>query len=77
MIKSLVAAVALTISLAGYAVAREAAPRHHQHHRHHIQPGPSPVLQPGPSFNAPDIYWSPAGGNPVHYAQTTGFYGGR
>jgi hypothetical protein len=92
MIKSLVAAVALTIGLADYAVAQEGAPRHRQHHHHHIRPGlsphvqgPSPYLQPGPSayvpraaaFEAPDIYWSPAGGNPVHYAQTTGFYGGR
>jgi len=77
MIKSLVAAVALTIGLAGYGVAQEAVNRHHQHHRHHIQPGPSPDLQPGPSPDAPNVYWSPAGGNPVHYAQTTGFYGGR
>ena len=78
MIKSLVVAVALTISLAGYAVAREmAAHRHPQHHRHHIQAGSSPNLPPESSFEAPDIYWSPAGGNPVHYAQTTGFYAGR
>ncbi len=92
MIKSLVAAVALTIGLAGYAVAQEGAARHHQHHRHHIRPGlsryqqgQSPYLQPRPSayaapgaaLEAPDIYWSPAGGNPIHYAQTTGFYAGR
>ena len=77
MIKSLVAAVALTISLADYAAAREAAHRHHPHHRHHIEPGPSPDLQPAPALDAPNIYWSPAGGDPVHYAQTTGFYAGR
>jgi hypothetical protein len=78
MIKSVVAAAALTISLAGYAVAREAATHHHdQHHRHAIRVRPSPDIQPGPSLEAPDIYWSPAGGNPVHYAQTTGFYAGR
>jgi hypothetical protein len=46
--------------------------------QHRLKPGPSPDFQPGPSFEAPNssIYWSPAGGNPVHYAQTTGFYGG-
>ena len=80
MIKSLVAAVALVIGLADYAVAQEAVHRHHHHHPHHIlQPGPSPDLQPGPSFDAinPSIYWSPAGGDPTHYAQTSGFYAGR
>ena len=88
MIKSLVAAVALVIGLAGYAVAQEAAHRHHHHHPHHmlqpgpspdLQPGPSPDLQLGPSFDAinPSIYWSPAGGDPTHYAQTSGFYAGR
>ena len=93
MIKNLVAALALTIGLAGYAVAQEGAHRHHQHHRLHIRPGlspylqpvASPYLQPGPSayvppaaaLQAPDVYWSPAGGNPIHYAQTTGFYAGR
>ena len=85
MIKSLVAAVALTIGLANYAVAQEPAHRHHQHHRHSIQPGASAYFQPGasayvpPGLSAerPDIYWSPAGGNPIHYAQTKGFYGGR
>ena len=80
MIKSLVAAVALTIGLAGYAVAREAVHHHHHHHRHHmLQPGPSPDLQPEPSADPidPSIYWSPAGGNPIHYAQTSGFYAGR
>ncbi len=72
MIKSVVAAVALVIGLAGYAVAQEAAHRHHYHHPHHM-------LQPRPSPDAvnPSIYWSPAGGNPVHYAQTRGFYAGR
>ena len=93
MIKSLVAAVALTIGVAGYAVAQEPARHHHQYHRHHSQPRPSPHLQPGPSAylqpgasayvlpapsaESPDIFWSPAGGNPIHYGQTTGFYGGR
>lgn len=85
MIKSLVAALALTIGLAGSAAAQEGASRRHQLHRHHIPPRPSPYLQPGPSayvapgaaLGTPDIYWSPAGGNPVHYAQTTGFYAGR
>ena len=89
MIKSLVAAVALTIGLAGYAVAQEAVHghHHHHHHRHHmlrpgpsayLQPGPSPDVQLGPSFDAinPSIYWSPAGGDPTHYAQTGGFYAG-
>ena len=73
MIKSLVAVVAITIGLAGYAVAREGP---HQHHRHHIQPVPTPD-QPRSSLSRPDIFWSPEGGNPVHYAQTTGFYAGR
>jgi hypothetical protein len=86
MIKGLVAAVALTIGLAGHAVAREAAHRHHHHHRHHmLQPGPSPealspsfdALSPSPDALGPSIYWSPAGGNPIHYGQTTGFYAGR
>jgi hypothetical protein len=86
MIKSLVAVVALTICLAGSAFAREAAPRdrHHHHYHHHyrrpmLQPEASPdALQPGPTSDAlnPSIYWSPAGGNPIHYAQTTGFYAG-
>jgi hypothetical protein len=76
MIKSLAAAIALTIGLTGYAVAREAAHRHHQHYRHSIQP-PPPDPQLGPPPDANSIYWSPAGGNPVHYGQTTGFYGGR
>ena len=81
MTKSLVAAVALTIGLAGSAVAQEAVHRHHRHHHHHhtLQPWQSPELQPGPTPDANDssIYWSPAGGNPIHYAQTTGFYAGR
>jgi hypothetical protein len=76
MIKSLAAAVALTVSLAGYAVAAETAHRDHRHHSRHAQPKPSSAV-PGRAFDAPDIYWSPAGGNPVHYAQTTGFYAGR
>jgi hypothetical protein len=74
-----IAAVALTVIAAGDAIAQEAVHRHQHHHRQHrLQPGPSPDFQPGPSFEAPNssIYWSPAGGNPVHYAQTTGFYGG-
>jgi hypothetical protein len=94
MIKSLVAAVALTIGLADYAVAQESVHRHHHHHRHHmvqsgpsaylqsgpsayVQPGPSAYVQPGPSADGinPSIYWSPAGGDPTHYAQTTGFIG--
>jgi hypothetical protein len=95
MIKSLVAAVALTIGLADYAVAQEAVHRHHHHHRHHMlqsgpsaypqpwpsaypQPGPSAYVQPGSTSDAlnSSIYWSPAGGNPIHYAQTTGYYAG-
>ncbi len=75
MTKTLVIAVALTIGLAGYAVAQEAAHRHLHHYRH-------PTPQPGPPSDAlspstPSSYWSPAGGNPVHYAQTSGFYAGR
>ena len=81
MIKSLVAAAALTVGLAGFAVAQEAAHRHHHHHRHHLlQTGPSPDIQPEPSpdaLSAPSVFWSPAGGNPIHYAQTSGFYAGR
>jgi hypothetical protein len=85
MMKSLVAAIALTIGLAGYAVAQESVHRHLHHHRHHmLQPGPSAYLQPGPSPDLgpsfgginPSIYWSPAGGNPIHYGQTSGFYAG-
>jgi hypothetical protein len=74
MIKSFVAAVAVTIGVTGYAVAREG---HHRHQRHHVQPAPSPDSQPGPPPDQSDIYWSSAGGNPVHYAQTRGFYAGR
>lgn len=78
MIKSLVVAVALTIGLAGHAVAGETVHHHHQHWRHHFQPAPwYPDPQAGPPAEAPDIYWSPAGGNPIHYAQTTGYYAGR
>ena len=86
MIKSLVAAVALTIGLAGTAVAQESVHRHH-HHRHHmlqsgppayVQPGASAYVEPGPSVDGinPSIYWSPAGGNPTHYAPPSGFYAG-
>ena len=32
---------------------------------------------PNASAQAPSIYWSPAGGDPTHYAQTTGLYAGR
>ena len=82
MIERLVAAVALTIALASSAVAQEAVHGHHHHRHHHnhmLQRGSSPDLQPGPTpdeLNA-SIYWSPAGGNPIHYAQTRGFYAGR
>jgi hypothetical protein len=82
MTKSLFAAAALTIGLAGSAVAQERVHRHHHHHRHQmLQPGPSPdaLSPPGPSPDSSDrsSYWSPAGGNPIHYAQTSGFYAGR
>jgi hypothetical protein len=44
----------------------------------YVQPGPSADVQPGPSADGinPSIYWSPAGGNPIHYGQTSGFYAG-
>ena len=55
MIKTLLAAAALTIGLAGYAVAQEAAPppaapmahemhhhHHHHHHMHHEMAAPAP-----------------------------------
>jgi hypothetical protein len=77
MFKSLLAAVALTIGLASAAVAHEGVHRHHHHLRHHIQPWSSLDPQPGPPSDPPDIFWSPAGGNPIHYAQTSGFYAGR
>jgi hypothetical protein len=32
---------------------------------------------PNASAQAPSVYWSLSGGDPIHYAQTTGFYGGR
>jgi hypothetical protein len=32
---------------------------------------------PNASAQEPSVFWSPAGGNPIHYAQTTGFYAGR
>jgi hypothetical protein len=85
MIKSLVAAVALTIGRADNSVAQEPAHRHHQHHRHHIQPGASAYFQPGasayvppgPSAERPDIYWSPAGGNPIDHREGEGPRGPR
>ena len=71
MIKSLVAAVALTIGLADYAVAQEAVHRHHNRQRHQmLQPGPSPDA-PSPSAQR-----SSGGGfscvNPVLCAPTSG-----
>ena len=78
MSKILVVAAALTISLVGHAVAQETAHRHPKHSRHHVQPEPSfPEPQSGPPAQAPDVYSTPAGGNPVHYGQTSGFYAGR
>jgi hypothetical protein len=65
MIKTLIAAVALTISLAGYADAQEAAYHHTHHHRRHIfQPAPySDAL--GPSYQwstvSPYAQYSPVG----------------
>jgi hypothetical protein len=76
MIKSLIAAVALTIGLADYAVAQEAVHRHHNHQRY-------PTFQPGPSPDAPSPsdQWSSDGGfscvNPILCAQTSGRYHGR
>jgi hypothetical protein len=54
MIKTLIAAVALTIGLAGYADAQEAAYHHYHHHRRHI-------VQPAPYSDAlgPANQWSP------------------
>jgi hypothetical protein len=78
MINSLVASAALAIGLAGYAVAQEAPHRHRSHHRHYVHTrAPLDDPQPEPSRYAPNIYWSPAGGDPTHYAQTSGFYAGR
>jgi hypothetical protein len=77
VIKGLVLAAALTIGLSGYAVAQEAAHGYHRRHRDHTQPRPFPFLQPQLSAETPDIFWSPAGGNPIHYGQITGFYAGR
>jgi hypothetical protein len=76
MFKSLLAAVVLTIGLANAAVAQEGVHRRHHHLRHHIQQKSSPDSQPGPASDPPDIFWSPAGGNPIHYGQTSGFYAG-
>jgi hypothetical protein len=71
MIKSLIGAVALTVGLAGYAVAQEAVHRHHHRQRHQmVQPEPSPDA-PNPSAQ-----WSSGGGfscvNPIRCAQTSG-----
>ena len=81
MIKRLVAAVALTIGLAGHAVAQKEIHRHHHHSRRPMfQPAPSPEsLTPSDesSSGSGGSYWSPVGGNPIHYAQTSGFYAGR
>ena len=53
MIKCLVAGVALTIGLTGYAIAQETVRRHrhrHDHSQHMLQPSGSPGVQLGPSF---------------------------
>ena len=76
MMKSLVAAIALTIGLAGYAVAQEAVHRHHNHQRHQmVRPGPSPDAP------SPSAQWPSGGGfscvNPILCAQTSGHYAGR
>jgi hypothetical protein len=76
MFKSLLAAVVLTIGLASAAVAQEGVHRHHHHLRHHIHQESSADSQPGAASDPPDIFWSPAGGNPIHYGQTSGFYAG-
>jgi hypothetical protein len=57
MIKSLIAAVALTMGLAGYAVAQQAVHRHHNHQRHQM-------VQPEPSPDASNLsaQWSSGGG---------------
>ena len=77
MIRTVAAAVALTIGLTGYAVAREGVHYRHHYPRHHIQQWLSPDAQAEAPPDNDSIYWSPAGGNPVHYAQTSGFYAGR
>jgi hypothetical protein len=77
MIRILVAAVALTIGLTGYAVAREGVHRHYHHQRDHIRQLLSPDAQAEAPPDEGNVYWSPAGGDPVHYAQTSGFYAGR
>jgi hypothetical protein len=76
VIKSLAAALAI-VALSGAAVAREAEPHRRPHRHPHTQRDATSSFQPQPSPVAPDVYWSPAGGNPVHYGQTTGFYAGR
>jgi hypothetical protein len=71
MIKSLVAAIALTTGLAGYAFAREAVHRHHNDQRHRM-------VRRGLSLNAssPSAQWFSGGGsscvNPIRCAQTSG-----
>ena len=81
MIKRLVLAVALTIGLAGYAVAQKEVHRHHRPSRPIFQLAPPPEsLAPAAqssSGGGGSAYWSPVGGNPIHYAQTSGFYAGR
>jgi hypothetical protein len=80
MIKSLVAAMTLTIGLAGYAFAQEPVYRHHHHHRHYmLQPGPSPYAPSPPaqwSSPSPSPGWSSGGDfscfNPIKCAQTSG-----
>jgi hypothetical protein len=64
-----IGAVALTIGLAGYAVAQEAVHRHHHRQRHQM-------VQPGPDAPNPSAQWSSGGGfscvNPIKCAQTSG-----
>ena len=73
MFKSLLAAVALTIRRRrrrgrsrGGASSPPSAPPHS-----------AVVIFRSTSSDPPDIFWSPAGGNPIHYARTSGFYAGR
>jgi len=77
MVKGLVAALAVTIGFGGAAFAQDGPHRHRERQPHHARPAPSPSPQPTPPPDPSDIYWSPAGGNPIHYAQTRGFYAGR
>ena len=80
MIKRLVPAVALTIGLAGTQSRRK------KFIVTTVTPAPSFSPRRLPSSLAPSAesssgsggsYWSPVGGNPIHYAQTSGFYAGR